>query len=272
MQENSERRRIVVNLDQPQVTAPAAVPRGAVGGSVPTFGQPVVETKKKPGLFKKILLTLTVLLLLAIVGGAIGGYLWWESYRKSPSYSLALLVDAARRDDKTQTEELLDTNLVVENFVPQVIESAKNRYGRGVPPQVLERATTMLAPVLPAVKERARVEIPRLVRDRLQSVPQVSPWLMGIGISRAATVTQTGETAIIKGKIQEREVELAMQRTGDRWKVVGLTDAVLADKIADTIGQKVLQLASQRPNAANQNKAAADLAEQIKRQIQQLTP
>lgn len=267
MSENSERRRIVVNLDQPQIAAP----RRVVSANAPTFGQPVVETKNSPSLFKKILLIFAVVLLVAVVAGAIGGYVWWESYRKSPAYSLALLVDAARRDDKPQTEQLLDTNLVVENFVPQVIESAKNRYGRGVPPQVLERATMMLAPVLPAVKERARVEIPRLVRDRLQSVPKVSPWLMGIGINRQAIITQTGETAVIKGKMQEREVELLMQRTGDRWKVVGLNDAVLADKIADTIGQKVLQLASQRPNAATQNRTTADLAEQIKRQIQQLT-
>lgn len=273
MPENSERRRIVVNLDQPQVQAPAHAPRTV---NPPTFGQPNADADAPPrkrGLFGGIAKILALLLLVAILASTFGGYFWWSSYQKSPAYSLALLVDAARRDDKPEVEKFLDTDAVVDSVVPQVVDSAKERYGRGLPPAVVDRATGMLAPVLPAVKERARVEIPRLIRDKMNQLPKVSPWLLGVGINRAATIEQTGDNATLRTKVQDREVELSMQRAGDKWKVTGLKDAVLADKIADAVGQRVMQLASQqRPNAAQQNKAAADLAEQIKRQIQQLAP
>src|SRR2546423_9442103 len=29
----------------------------------------------------------------------VGGYVWWQGFKKSPPYSLALLVEAAQRDD-----------------------------------------------------------------------------------------------------------------------------------------------------------------------------
>jgi hypothetical protein len=161
MSENSERRRIIVSLDQPKPVVPAAQ-KQRVAVATPSFlGQADNGPVKKGSIIKKILVVTGILLVLGVLAGGIAGYLWWTNLQRRPAYSLALLIDAARRDNKPQVEQLFDTNAVVDDFVLQVIDKAKERYGRGFPPQVVARATQLLTPILPAVKDRAKQEIPR---------------------------------------------------------------------------------------------------------------
>src|SRR5213078_1487723 len=60
---------------------------------------------------------LVTAILLLIVG--IGGVLYYQSLKKSPQYSLALLVDAAKHDDKDGVGQLVDIDAVVNDFIPQ---------------------------------------------------------------------------------------------------------------------------------------------------------
>src|SRR6476660_6928419 len=76
------RNRIVINLDK------------LPGGS-----------GKRPGLARLLLIFAVVLLLLAS-GVAVGGYLWWRNYQRSPAYSLALLADASQRNDNATVDSL----------------------------------------------------------------------------------------------------------------------------------------------------------------------
>ena len=65
--------------------------------------------------------------------------------RSTPQYSLALLIDAARRDDKQQVGTLVDTDKVVDGFVPEIIDSAVDLYGRGLPPETIANLTFVAA-------------------------------------------------------------------------------------------------------------------------------
>src|SRR5437870_13481343 len=38
----------------------------------------------------------------------VGGYLYWQSLKSTPQYSLALLVDAAKRNDQPTIDQLVD--------------------------------------------------------------------------------------------------------------------------------------------------------------------
>ena len=58
-----------------------------------------------------------------LAAAAVGGYLWWRSYQKGPEYSLALLVDAARRDDLRAVDEMVDSDRVADGLAPQVVEN-----------------------------------------------------------------------------------------------------------------------------------------------------
>lgn len=184
---------------------------------------------------------LVVLSVLLIAG--IGGFIYYQSLKSTPQYSIALLIDAAKRDDRPAIEKLVDTNAVVDDFVPQVTGKAIELYGRGLPPAILARVELLAAPLLPAVKERARAELPRVIRERSERFGYVPFFGMVLGADRYLDIAITGDTAIVTSTIPERPMELKMKRSGEIWQIVGVTDEQLAMNIARTIGQEVIAIA-----------------------------
>jgi hypothetical protein len=258
----SENRRIVVNLQEPsqQPSAPASAPLNQ--NQTP---------KARRGGCGKILLILGGLLAVVLVVGAIGGYWWWSNLQKTPTYSLALLIDAARKDDQPKIDQFLDSNAVVDNFVPQA--KAKERYARGFPPETVKRAERLigqyLTPVLPTIKEQARREIPLQIKNKTASLPEVSAWATTVALNRVAEVSQTGDTAIVKSNYQNRPLELTMQKNGDKWKVVAVRDEPLADRIAQEVGQIVQQELAKKPGASRLPNRQT--IEDLRQQLEQIT-
>lgn len=272
----SENRRIVVNLEPPQ-PEPNASPNAArqtSTGVKSSFGQaePPAKPKKRRGCLLAFGIVATLFI---VIAAGIGIYLYWQwtTLQKSPTYSMALLIDAARKDDQKTVDQLLDTNAVVDNFVPQVKEKATERYGRGFPPDKVKAAeqllTQYLNQMLPGIKERARREVPRVIKDRTASLPETSPSFVAIGINRLLSVNESGDTATLKGSLQEREVEIGMKRIeNDRWKIVSVKDPQLADKIAQQAAQVILTAVNKKPgDARNQAKGTLD---DLRKQIEQL--
>lgn len=204
-----------------------------------------VETpKKKRGIFVKILGVLGILLIAILLIGGIGGYFYWQSIKRTPQYSLALLVDAARRDDKQQVSQIVDTESVVNGFLPQITDKAIELYGRGLPKQTLAKVAQIAAPLMPSIKEKAREELPRLIRDKTKPVENVPYWMIALGASQAVEIQENGDTAQVKSKMPDRPLELMMKRDGERWKVVAVKDDVLSRRIAETVGQEIVALAA----------------------------
>src|SRR4030088_336460 len=102
-----KRNRIVINLDESK-TAP---------GSERETG------RARRGLVQPLTIIAVVLLLL-VVGLATGGYFWWRNYQDSPAYSLAILADAAQRNDNATVDSIIDTDKVCDDFVAQVRQRA----------------------------------------------------------------------------------------------------------------------------------------------------
>src|SRR5690348_17246673 len=95
-----KRNRIVINLDQNQ-------PRAFRGN-------------RSRGGFGRVLMFIAIILLLVLGGVAAGGYFWWRHYQGGPAYSLALLADAAQRNDSATVDGILDTDKITADFVSQV--------------------------------------------------------------------------------------------------------------------------------------------------------
>jgi hypothetical protein len=179
-----------------------------------------------------------------VLAGGVIGYFYWKSFEDTPQYSLALLIDAARRDDQQAIDTLVDTDSVVERFVPQVTDKAAELYGRGMPPTVLSRMHNVAAPLMPAVKDKARAEIPRLIRketERFASVPFAG---FVIGADQYLEINVEGNDATIKSKLPKHTFEVSMKRSGAIWQVVGVSDKELARRIAEAIGQQIIAVAA----------------------------
>jgi len=162
----------------------------------------------------------------------VGGYAWWQSYKKSPAYSLALLVDAAQREDIPGVESLIDSDRVAQGFIPQVIE--KLTVGGGPVPALPRGVVTAALPqLLPRVRETMREEMARAVKGFAESAGgEKSFLLLALGIPRVAEIREEGDAAQVSFKAGERPVELSMQRDGERWKVVSVKDEEMATGIA----------------------------------------
>lgn len=193
---------------------------------------------------RKIIWTIAGVLFTIVGVAALGGYLYWRSFEDTPQYSLALLVDAARRGDQEQVDEIVEIDSIVDGFLPQITGKAVELYGRGLPANTIERVAKVATPVMPALKERARVKLPNLIRkktERFESVPFAA---MVLGADRYLDIRPDGDTAVLRSKLPEHSFEVRMHRNGNGWKIVGVKDDALATEIAQRVGQEIIAVAS----------------------------
>ena len=185
----------------------------------------------------------TVALTLAVVA-LIGGLIYYHQLKSSPQYSLALLVDAAKRDDTDEVDAIVDIDAVVEDFMPQVTAKAIELYGRGMSPEAIQKATLLAKPLMPAVKDRARAELPRVIRERTAKYGDVPFFAMVMGASRYLDIAVTDDIAVVNSKLENHPLEMKMQWNGDRWQIVGVRDEKVAAGIAQKIGQQIIAIAT----------------------------
>jgi hypothetical protein len=188
------------------------------------------------------LIFISVIALLAVSCSA--GFFYWQSLKATPQYSLALLMDAARRNDNAKINELVDIDKVVDDFVPQIIASAVDMYGRGLPKETLNNLAVVAQPIMPALKDRARSELPHVIRDRTEKFDRIPFAAIVMGADKYLDITVKGDTASVKSKIEDKPLELTMKRVGDHWQVVGIRDQDLSNNIARTVGQQIIAVAS----------------------------
>ncbi len=226
--------KIFVNLEESQVKTEKE--------KAPSFGE--YQQPPKRSILKKIFLfSISFLFLFAIIC-AIIGYFYWQNVKQSPQYSLALMVDAARRDDKQMLDQLVDTEAVATDFVPQITEKAIELYGKGLPKEIIAKVAQIASPIIPVIKNKARDELPKLIREKTQKFENVPHWMIALGADQAVDVKIEGEFATIISKIPEKPLELKMKRNGNLWQVVSIKDEKLATTIAQKFGQQIVALAS----------------------------
>jgi hypothetical protein len=179
-----------------------------------------------------------------LLGIAVGGFLYYRNLTSSPQYSLALLVDAARRGDVNTIESLVDSDAVVDSFIPQVTEEAIDLYGRGLPPQIAPKISKLIKPALPAIKNRAREELPGVIQEKVAEYEKIPFWLLVIGADRGLNIEVEGNRADVSTKLVDNPLAFEMRRTGSVWRIVAINDKEFARKIAEKIGQQILAAAT----------------------------
>lgn len=188
------------------------------------------------------------LAIVAAMAGA-GFYIYWQSLKTTPQYSLALIVDAAKQNDQATVNRLVDIDSVVDDFLPQITNKAVELYGRGMPKDIIQRVARVAAPVLPAIKDRARDELPAAIKQKTAEFGYVPFEAMVLGAEQYLDITVDGNDARLKSLVPEQEFEVNMRRDGDRWKIVAVKDDKLATAIAQRVGQEIIAIAANGPNS-----------------------
>jgi hypothetical protein len=179
-----------------------------------------------------------------IVGGVIlvllvAGYAWWRGFERSPAYSLALLIDAAQRDDARAVDSLINSDEIAKGFIPQVIDKLA---GAGTPltPQARAQLSNVLPQLLPRVRETMRDEVARGIKGLSNGDASRAPFFVkALGVRGLADVKEQGDTAAVAVKREGRALDLTMKRDGDRWRVVTVRDDQLASDIAARLASSI---------------------------------
>lgn len=213
----SRRRRLVIDFNQASGTT--------------TRPSPLSRSRRWPTL---LLILGTVVVLIA--GLAAGGvYFWWQSYKTTPAYSLALLLNASQQKDTLVIEQMIDTNQIIDNLAPKISEKAVARYGATLNSAKRKRVEAMVPGLLPKVKESAGAVLVEWV-DKLFEESEPKPFVvLALGLPYLVNITADEDTAKVTAPVTDREVEFVMRRDGERWKIVGINDDAVVDRLVDNI-------------------------------------
>jgi hypothetical protein len=200
------------------------------------------EAQKKGGRFGRAgrFLSLTALVVVGVLLVLlVSGYAWWRGFERSPAYSLALLVDAAQRDDKQTVESMIDSDQIAQGFIQPVLEKLAGQ-GSTLTPQARASLPNVIPQLIPRVRETMRDEIARNLKELRGGDTSNTPFFVkALGVRRLTDVREQGDTAAVAVKSDARPVDLTMKRAGDRWRVVNVKDDRLAADIAARLAPNI---------------------------------
>src|SRR3982750_429981 len=184
--EGEGRRRIVIPLENNGKKK---------GGRIPgTRPKPTPTTPRSA--VRKVLTFIGVLLVLIVVVGGAGIFFWWQHYKSTPAYALALLIDAAQRNDAATVQSLVDTDQIVKNLGSQVTDQAASRYG--ISSNAAHQQIQALTPILlPRIKDKVAPAIVARVQEfsaRAANKPFV---LIALAVPYLVKVEQNGDSATV---------------------------------------------------------------------------
>jgi hypothetical protein len=203
--------------------------------------QNVRVRERRSGRLGRVLKIIALLLVLIIIGAAVGGYFWWRNYQAKPAYSLALLVDAAQRNDGAEIDRLLDMDKITTDFVAQV--KAKVPGSSLLPAQVEQTLT-------PKLKPTVRDELIKQVQQLTERAKGKPFPLVALAVPYFVEIKQDGNAATADVKLQDQQIKLTMQGDGaGRWQIVAIQDDKLAELIADSVKKNLPKSPSQWQDA-----------------------
>jgi len=169
-----------------------------------------------------------------LIIGAAAGFFWWQHYKTTPAYSLALVVDAAQRNDGAALDRLIDMDKVVDNLMPQVAKTATVGLASDFASGLRTQLQSLAPGVKASVKQTIREEIRKRINELAGSAGARPFFLTALAMPFKANISESNGTA--KASINDHQVELSMERIdGSHWRVISLRDDALATRIGNNI-------------------------------------
>jgi len=168
-------------------------------------------------------------------GAGVGAYFWWQHYKTTPAYSIALLADAAQRNDQTTVDQLIDSDKIADAFALEVSEKAANRYGSVLKDSLRKQINELLPSLLPVIKQQVHDGVAARVKQISESADKKPFIVIALGVPYVVNITTAGDRAQAKAQLRDQHFEVEMQRDGDAWKVVAVHDDALVQQVVDEV-------------------------------------
>ena len=209
------RQKIVINLDAPNA-------EGA---------KPIRKRSRWP----RVLGILALLVLIVVVVVAVGGFLAVRRYQSTPTYALALIFDAAQRNDVAEFQKRINDEEIAKNMTASVSQKAAARYGYALNSSIQQQIDSAMPSLLPRVKQAVQDEFFNTMKQ-FAAAPEQRSFISIVGaVQSLMTVTTEGDSAKATGKMAGHDIELAMRRDADGWKVIDVKDEVIMQRVVDSV-------------------------------------
>jgi hypothetical protein len=209
-----KRRRLVIDLPQP--------------------GRARVARQRSRRLPTVVAIVGTVIVLITAVGAG-GVYFWWEHYKTTPAYSLAVIVDACQRHDKVLIDQIADSDKIVDSLAAQVTDKAVARYGAAASPVVRKRIEALVPALLPSVKQNIQAAFEKRVQEIFEKSEPKPFVVLAIGLPYLVNIALDGESAKVSASTRDQQIVLILRRNGERWKVTAMKDDTVVQHVVDSI-------------------------------------
>ena len=216
------RKRIVINLDSPQAqNARPGFPQRASAG--------------RPKRWPKVLAFIAAFLAVIVLLAAVGAFFGWRYYQTTPAYSVALMIDAAQNNQMAEFDKRINDDEIAKRMVANVSQKVTARYGVAINASIQKQIDNLVPQLMPKVKQTIHEEVAKEIRE-FATKSQAKPFIIvALAVPSFVTITTQGDTAKASAKLNDRNIELGMQRDSDRWKVVEVNDDVLVQRIVDNL-------------------------------------
>lgn len=235
------RSRIVVNVEELQP------PRARQG--TPQRG----PRKRRPRSRNPRLLVPLGVIAAVLVALPVAGYFWWQGYKAKPAYSLALLLDAARRDDQAAFDALVDVDSVSRSLAPQVSAQVRTAGATQISAPVRRQIEANAQVLLPGARDQIRAALMQHVKDVLVRSGTADDYFLTLALAVPRVVelkpgidgADPDVAATASLNVNGRPVELGLRATDEasnrssdtRWRVVGVKSDELAARVAETLAR-----------------------------------
>lgn len=200
---------------------------------------------------------LLVLPVALVILGVVAFLVWWQYYKTTPAYALALLVDASQQNDRAAFDRVVDLDRLIDNFIAQGAQDSAIGLTTATVTSLRTQVQSLAPETSASVKEGIREEI----RNRINEVAGPSgakPFVtIALAVPFVTEIHQAGDHAQLRVK-RAPEAELTMERSaGGNWQVTSLRDQALARRVVSGIVKQLPQ-------------SESELGKQIHRQLQSL--
>lgn len=192
-----------------------------------------------------------------VIGGLLVFFAWWQYFKTTPSYALALVVDAAQQNNRAEFDRVVDLDRVIDNFIAQGAQDSAIGLTTATVMSVRGQLQSLAPETTAAVKEGISEEIRNRVNE-LAGPAGARPFLVtALAMPFVSQINQTGESAQVRINRTD-EVELVMERREGRdWKVTSVRDQALARRVVSGIVKQLPQ-------------SESEFGKQMRRQLQAL--
>lgn len=225
------RRRIVIPLGSKKgrshpSTSSQSLSQGSTTASVPR--------PRRSRLVRALaFLAVAAVVVLALVAGGI--FFWWQRYKTTPAYSLAVMVDAAQRNDMATVQSMIDIDQLVQNFADEVTDKAAGRYGVALGASARDQIKALTPTLMPRAKETILATLGARIKEVSEKAERKPFILVALGLPYVVNISSNEDPNKATVQIPNQPVKLEMSRAADGWKVVAYRDEAMVQRAIDQV-------------------------------------